>query len=108
MSSFKPLLKPQTEIATNKLDNSIFAPNSRTFMEHDEQAKVFPKEKITSFLMCKCIALEDINLDSELRNKPHLGTEINNYIYYYNNGIKRSFNKDSKKLLLDIPDFQLE
>ena len=40
------------------------------------------------FCYVKKIALEDINLDIELNDpelKPISKTEINNYIYYYNN-----------------------
>ena len=62
------------------------------------------------FCYVKKIALEDINLDIELNDpelKPISKTEINNYIYYYNNGIKRTFNKESKMLLSTIPEFQL-
>lgn len=102
MASVVEIAKHYTEIQMNKIEHSIFQHN-----ENHYQNNQLSQENEGQFLLYKCIALEDMNLDIELNN-PKSRTEIDNYIYFYNNGIKRTFNKNSKKLLLNIPEFHLE
>ena len=110
MASLKALSKQHNEIKINHLENNNYPLNTSYF----PNAKTNPLSQETkiNFLMCKCIALEDIHLDIELTNNLQNDkvseTEISNHIYYYKNKIKRTFNKQSKFLLSTIPDFQLE
>lgn len=105
MDSFA-LKKIYTEIRCNKIEKSLLL-NENANYENQIKSDDLTQENDEHFLMCKCIALEDMNLDIELQNQQPK-TEINNYIYFYHNGIKRTFNKNSKKLLHTIPEFRLE
>ena len=104
MSSLKTLSKQHNEIQSNELENGNYYTHSKT-NPLSQGTKI-------DFLMCKCIALEDMNLDVELDNNLQDNktseTEIDDHIYFFKNKIKRTFNKQSKFLLSTIPDFQLE
>jgi hypothetical protein len=110
MASLRELSAHHTEIEFNPAEaNTIFLKRTNYLM-HVNPNQLLCDENDGHFLLCKKIALEDINLDIELNDpelKPISKTEINNYIYYYNNGIRRTFNKESKMLLSTIPEFQL-
>ena len=110
MSSLKTLSNRHNEIQFNHFDNNNYPLNPSYFL--NSKTNPFSQETNINFLMCKCIALEDINLEIELTNSLQddkvSETEISNYIYDYKNKVKRTFNKHSKLLLSTIPDFQLE
>ena len=109
MASLRQISKHHTDIELIPTETAIF-PKRTDYLINVKPNQLLCDENDGHFLLCKRIALEDINLDMELDNpqlKPIAKTEINNYIYYYNNGIKRSFNKQSKMLLSTIPEFQL-
>ena len=110
MASLRELSAHHTEIEFNPLEANTIFPNRTNYLIHVNPNQLLCDENDDHFLLCKKIALEDINLDIELNDpelKPISKTEINNYIYYYNNGIRRTFNKESKMLLSTIPEFQL-
>ena len=110
MASLRQLSKHHTDIEFNPAEGNTIFPKRTNYLMHVKPNQLLCDENDGHFLLCKKIALEDINLDIELNDpelKPISKTEINNYIYYYNNGIKRTFNKQSKMLLSTIPDFQL-
>lgn len=111
MSSLKALTKQHNKIHFSSIENSNHPINTSYFS--NTKRFLFSEETNINFLMCKCIALEDINLEADLtintsQECPISKTEINNYIYDYKNKIKRTFNKQSKLLLSTIPEFQLE
>lgn len=110
MASLREISAHHTEIEFNPTEATTIFLKRTNYLMHVNPNQLLCDENDGHFLLCKKIALEDINLDIELNDpelKPISKTEINNYIYYYNNGIKRTFNKESKMLLSTIPEFQL-
>lgn len=106
MSSFESVSSDLTSLSLDGISSPVNSPDHFFFPNNS-----ISEETNGNFLLCKCIALGDINLDSESNSPLHdkvSKKELTNYIYNHNIGIKRSFNKQSKGLLPTIPDFQLD
>lgn len=106
MSSLDSLSSLLTPLSLDNISSPENSPDHFAFPKHSVS-----QETNDNFLTCKCIALEEMNLDSETNSPSHdrlSKKELTNYIYNYNIGIKRTFIKQSKGLLPTIPDFQLD